>query len=460
MTPGRGRWSRFIAVLTLTGLAGFLGACGGGPENESQLGAWTGSVDTAASGRVSVENTGGGAWSEDTVRARRTLLIGEMGVSAGSEATTFGDIIGLAVDDAGRIYVGDRLSNTVRAYGSDGKPLGLIGGEGQGPGEFRVPDGLAVGPRGRLYVAEVEGLTVMDAPPGEPLPTTQVDQWSPVIYMQVFRPLRVACDGTVYYPHAEQDPQINFYLRFERDGTFRDTVRVPSLEGLPGGTPYVRTGPVGGQMVFGVDHVPLAPIPSWDVMPDGRLVVGESRRYRLLVITPTGDTVRVVRRGIERHSIPEPVRRESTEALRTRLDTLPVPVDQIQNLPQAVAEAELPARYPAFLQVHAGLGGRAWVERPPLPRRPGATPYDVFDRSGVYLGTVVVPGRFDSGRGLTSGRMRPRPVFTDNAVYGVVVDSVTGVQQVARFSYQLPDPEEGAPSPPARPCDGSSVPPG
>lgn len=460
MTPGRGRWSRFVAALTLTGLAGFLGACGGGSENESQPGAWTGSVDTAASGRVSVENTGGGAWSEDTVRARRTLLIGETGVSAGSEATTFGDIIGLAVDDAGRVYVGDRHSNTVRAYGSDGEPLGLIGGEGQGPGEFRVPDGLAVGPRGRLYVAEVDGLTVMDSRPAEPLPTTQVDQWRPVTYLQVFRPLRVTCDGTVYYPHQEGDPEVYLYLRYEPDGTVRDTVRVPSLEGLPGGTPYVRTGPGGGPMVFGVDHVPLAPIPSWDVTAGGRLMIGESRRYRLLVLSPTGDTLRVVRRRIARRPIPETVRRESTEALRTRLDTLPVPVNEIQNLPQAVAEAELPMRYPAFLQVHAGLGGRAWVERPPLPGRPEATPYDVFDRTGVYLGTVVVPGRFDPGRGLTSGRMRPRPVFTDSAVYGVVVDSVTGVQKVARFSYQLPDPEEGAPSPPARPCDGSSVPSG
>lgn len=444
-----------VAVAALVGLG-----CGGEPPRAADDATWTGSIDTLANGRVVVRNTGGGAWARDTVRARQTLLIGETGVSGGSEAMTFGNIVGLAVDDRGRIYVGDGLSNSVRAYGPDGKHLGLIGGEGQGPGEFRVPDGLAVGPTGRLYVAEVEGLTVMDSRPGKPLPTTQVDQWRPVAYMQVFRPLRVTCRGTIYYPHAEHDPEIHFYLRYEPDGTQRDSVRVPSLRGLPGGVPYVRAGPGSGQMVFGVDHVPLAPIPSWDVTVDGRLMIGEPRQYRLVALAPSGDTVRVVRRELERRPIPEPVRRESTEALRTRLDTLPVPVDEIENLPQSVADAELPARYPAFLQVHAGKGGRTWVERPPLPGRPGAAPYDVFDRAGIYLGTVVVPGRFDPGRGLTSGRMRPRPVFTDSAVYGVVVDSVTGVQQVVRFSYELPAREDGAPAPPPRPCARSSTPSG
>lgn len=38
------------------------------------------------------------------------------------------------------------------------------------------------------------------------------------------------------------------------------------------------------------------------------------------------------------------------------------------------------------------------------------------------------------------------------AVSGVVTDSVTGVQRIARYSYEHPEREEGAPPPPADPC--------
>ena len=412
---------------------------------------WSGSVDTAADGTVVVENAGGGAWEQDTVRARRTLLLGETGISGGEEATTFGDIVGLAVDADGRIYVGDGISNTVRAYGPDGRHLGLVGGEGRGPGEFRVPDGLTFGPGGRLYVAELDGITVMADASGDGLRSRQIGSWRTVTYPQIYRPFRVACDGTVYYPHDESDPQRHLYLRFARNGALRDTVVVPPLAGLPDSVPFYVSGR-GGRMLRGIDHPPLSAIPSWDVTPAGNLVVGEARRYRMLEVAPDGDTLTVVRRRDGRRPIPGRVRRESTEAVGRRIDTLPVPPNEVFGLPDSVAMAELPRHYPAHGLLRSSTGGRIWVERPPLPDRQSVTAWDVFDREGLYLGTVLVPGRFDPGRGYTLARRRPRPLFTDDAVYGVVKDSVTGVQRVARFSYHLPEREDGAPSPPKPGC--------
>lgn len=445
------RLARVLSVVALAVAAAAV-ACSESPPGRADPGRWTGAVDTAADSRVTVTNTGGGAWARDTVRARRTLLLGEAGVSSGSEATTFGDVTSLAVDSGGRIYVGDRISNSVRAFGLDGDHLGLVGGEGEGPGEFRWPEALALGPEGRLYVAEVEGVTVMAPRSDGGLPTQQVEAWQPVATPQAYRPLRVTCRGRIFYPHQSSRPTEHFYLRLGDGGGVVDTVEVPDMPDVPSGVPWFRTGPGGGRMLRGVDRVPLAPVPSWDVTPDGRLLVGEAHRYRLLFISPGGDTSRVVRREVSPRPIPEPVRRESTEALRTRLDTLPVPVDEVNNLPDRVADLELPSRYPAHLEVRAGMNGNAWVERPPRPDRPHGAPYDVFDRRGVYLGTVVVPVRFDPGRGFTNARSRPQPIFTDEAVYGVVVDPVTGVQRVARFSYDLPEREDEAPPPPAAPC--------
>lgn len=306
-------------------------------------------------------------------------------------------------------------------------------------------------------MAETDGVTVMGSPAGGTLPKEQIDSWPTVTYPQVFRPLRVVCDGTVYYPHVDHDPTVQMYIRYGKDGTVRDTVLVPELEGLPPGVPGYRTGPGGGRMVPGVDHPPLAPVPSWDVTAAGNLLVGEAHRYRLLVLSSRLDTLRVVRRQVDRRSIPEEIRTDSAEALRTRLDTLPVPLEDVKQLPEDVATVEIPDRYAAHHEVRVGRDGRFWVKRPPLRNRSDTASFDVFDRSGVFLGTLLVPGRFDPGRGYTNARSRARPVFTDEAVYGVVKDSTTGVQRIARFSYELPEREDGAPGSPETGCSGRGL---
>lgn len=443
-----GRSAVVLALAVAVAAAG----CSGSPSDGAGTARWSGTVDTAADGRVTVTNTGGGAWTRDTVEARRTLLLGEAGITGGSEATTFGDLTGLAVDDRGRIYVGDRVASTVRAFGPEGEHLRLIGGEGEGPGEFRLPVSLAAGPGGQLFVADADGLTVLEPDSAGAVPTRQVRSSQPSAFPQVFRRLRVDCRGTVYFPHTTGREKRQLYVLVDSSSTVRDTLAVPDFDVLPDGAVAIRTSDTGGRMVFGLDRPPLAPVPWWDVTEAGHLVVGVADRYRLTVISAEGDTVGAFSRDAARRRIPDAVRRDSARALRTRLDSLPVPTSEVSNLPESVAAVQLPDRYPAYLSVYRGRDGAIRVERPPPSHRRDVTPYDVFDRRGVYLGTVVLPGRFDRGRGSVTSRMRARPVFTDDAVYGVVTDSATGVQRIARFSYDLPDREDGAPAPPGPPC--------
>lgn len=446
---------RFLSVVTLLALAGV--ACaderaspGGGDER------WTGAVDTTTTGELVVRNTGGGAWARDTVVAERILLLGDIGISAGREETTFGMITGLAVDSAGRLYVSDYQGSTVRAYSRDGEYLGLVGGEGDGPGEFSHPMELATGPGGTLAVADMEDLTLLAPPEEGALPTEPVGTWTHPSFPQPYRPLRVDCRGVAFYPDdrsaSDASSERYHYLRVDFPKGILDTVHVPGLAGLPDGTPFVRTSPGGGRMVPGVDRPPLSPLPSWDVTPAGELVVGEGRDYRLALLGPRGDTLRIIERGVERRLIPDAVREESASALRTRLDTLPVPASRIENLPAEVAEVRLPDRYPAYEEIATASDGRIWVERTPDEERSDATPYDVFDAAGVYLGTAILPVRFTEGRGFTNARMIARPRFTADAAYGVVVDSVTGVHRVAGFAFRAPEREEGAPPAPPAPC--------
>lgn len=72
-------------------------------------------------------------------------------------AAAFSGPAGIAVDDAGNVYVADPLGNRVLRIGAcetDGAPLRCLTGPGSEPGLIDTPRGVAVGPRGRLFVAD------------------------------------------------------------------------------------------------------------------------------------------------------------------------------------------------------------------------------------------------------------------------------------------------------------------
>jgi hypothetical protein len=112
---------------------------------------WGGSVETLANGAVRVSNPPQGLWSERSAwRLVPEVVIGEID---GAAEYAFGAIVGLEVDDAGRIYVVDRQANQVRTFEPDGRHVRTVGREGGGPGEYRNANGIgwlaSPGPRRR-----------------------------------------------------------------------------------------------------------------------------------------------------------------------------------------------------------------------------------------------------------------------------------------------------------------------
>jgi len=73
------------------------------------------------------------------------------------------------------------------------------------------------------------------------------------------------------------------------------------------------------------------------------------------------------------------------------------------------------------------VDGRIWIERWPLDGDSGSRVYDVHDRSGGYLTTVVLRAPMVS---------QPPPYFGRRAVAGVVTDPRTGVHRVAVFQVE------------------------
>jgi peptidylamidoglycolate lyase len=84
------------------------------------------------------------------------LTLGERGVS-GNDGTHFNRPTDVAVNADGTVYISDGYRNTrVMVFSANGRFVSQWGTQGQGPGEFKVPHGLAMDSIGRIYVADRE----------------------------------------------------------------------------------------------------------------------------------------------------------------------------------------------------------------------------------------------------------------------------------------------------------------
>jgi DNA-binding beta-propeller fold protein YncE len=95
----------------------------------------------------------------------------------------------------GNTYIADGYGNTrIHVFTADGRLLFSWGEPGSGPGQFRLPHGIAVGKDGTVYVADRENSRIqLFSPDGKYL-----TEWT-----DVARPCQVAIDGEGYVYVAE-----------------------------------------------------------------------------------------------------------------------------------------------------------------------------------------------------------------------------------------------------------------
>jgi sugar lactone lactonase YvrE len=92
------------------------------------------------------------------VSGAATINLGELDID-----TTFppgADV--LALDGLGYLYILDTTNQIVIKFGPEGQYLDKFGGQGEGPGQFRSPDSLAIDTQGRIYVGESRRIQIFD----------------------------------------------------------------------------------------------------------------------------------------------------------------------------------------------------------------------------------------------------------------------------------------------------------
>jgi len=417
----------FVTALALIGVG-----CSSGRRGDI-AGKWEAVHDTVGD-TIVVRTISGSLWG-DTAQLLPEVSIGMID---GPEEYILGDVVSLAMGRDGTIYVMDRQVPALRVYNPDGTYRTTFGQEGEGPGEYKGPDGgLNVLSDGRIVLRDPPNARIqVYSSQGEDLDTWRIrGNFNTSRRMIVDREDRS-------YPLILLDPEASVtewktgLVQVNPDGTMGDTLTIPD-------TPWEEPTLVAthedddGNTNMSVNTVPFGPNENAVFSPMGYFIHAINTDYVLTLLKKDAPIIR-----IEKVYDPVPVssgERSEEETRETRNLRHTDPNWRWNGPP-------IPDTKPPFSRFYAGEDGTVWVmvSQPAVKVEdpffdstdPEAVPdewrepilFDVFDDDGSYLGAVRAP---DGLRGY------PEPIFTRDWVLGTLRDELD-VQTVVRFRVVRP----------------------
>jgi hypothetical protein len=377
-------------VLRLAGsalLLSILSACGG--EGGGGDGAWAGTVRDSA-GVTVVENPVDGLWGEgEAWTVEEVFRVG--GMEGGPEAE-FGMVIGVDLDDEGRVYVADQQARRLRVFDADGSFVREIGAPGEGPGEFgpgisgvfiqgdtvNAPD--ITNARVNRFTTEGEVLTPRRVELSGGIPMRWDETGSGELVAQ-----RRGMDVEGMEALADGDPIATLPAEGEEARVLATLPQGQSFQ-MSGGNPSIR--------IFEAE-------PMWDLADDGVVAQGMNNQYRI-ELWRDGALERVVSRPVEPVEVTEGEERRILDMTREMMASTGVPPQAVE---QVIQQMEFADSYPVFAQLLRSEDGTLWVQRIRTSRDVpegvewsaqdmGSNEWEVFDAEGRYLGVLAFPLRF------------------------------------------------------------------
>jgi hypothetical protein len=332
---------------------------------------------------ITIVESSGRAWAEGeewTVDAAPALDLTTSGVG---EAHEFYRVHDAMILPNGDIAVG--TGTEIRFFSASGEHLGTLGGEGDGPGEFR---GV-----GRLGLLASDSLVAFDywqrrvtvyGPDRELARVTRLD----VDYLRSDR-FAVFGDGFVLmksWPSVRaKDAPWGLVRTPVPIITVSTLGQVSDTLALAAGYESVRipipNGMIDASALFGRD--------SYFAVRDDELIIGDAIDPEYHVLSAKGRLERTVRADYDLSLDPELLEAERL----ARLGESPEP-DALRLFDQL----PVPKRRPAYGAIQVDATGAVWLEEH-LGRAVQQTSRDplhweVFGADGVWLGRVSLPGRF------------------------------------------------------------------
>jgi YD repeat-containing protein len=332
-------------------------------------------VDTIA-GVVHVRNPAPA--SVDSADSRVT--IGGVGGDASATPYEFGRVTSATISDDGRIFVADGQAREVRVFSQEGRFLQAFGRQGAGPGEF-----------GALYSMTWLGDSILTLDSNNARISVFTGDGE-FVTTWPWLPLTGPVNHVRFYPTAPGEAyvfgirpvdggrSIRTFIRLTQLGA-TDTLEAPPAEESPGNT-LVCPRSEGGISFFAT---PFAGRRLITPAPNGAFAVAWSEFYRIAILTPSGDTLRV----IERDYSPLPVTDDQWQTATSDYRSFR------EEWPGSRCDPDGMTR-PEYQQALQGLyfdaAGRLVVE----VTADGSVRYDFYDQDGRAVSTVLAPERDES----------------------------------------------------------------
>jgi hypothetical protein len=314
----------------------------------------------------------------------------------------FAGIAGAVRLTNGRVVIADRGSQTLRMFDTHGAHLRDIGRVGEGPGEFRGLDGVALlrGDSIAAWDLRLRRLSVFD-------PTGRMAREMAPRDLGLFPRFKgVLNDGSVVLTagvHPGRSMVVSTaprrdsvtYLRFSPGGVLLDTLgKYPGAETVM----LMSTGAMTmEEVVFGRDFHLVVGRDRYYGADDDRFELTEYR----LPATP-------VRRIYKRHPPRQVSDADLARFLKQPRDVSGVPPQLRAQLAKRNPGVPHRPTLPAFESLLLDAEGYLWVEHPRVTEAESGR-WDVFDREGKWVTTVATPAGYrvlQIGRDFTLGTAR------------------------------------------------------
>lgn len=337
---------------------------------------WSGTIDTLASGEITIRNTSEPLWTpKDVWKVTEELRIGS---DSSENAILIGRIVSFDMDAQGRIYVLDGQSQEIQIFDSDGAFVRTVGSTGSGPGEFERASAVDISRNGEIWVMEMgKGqLTIFDSI-GTYLRTHSVGSAGRYIspYPGGFDPLG---RYNAVISRRSEGRRKSFMARFTQSFSPLDTIPIPEMQ-RDGDRDYFTLVDDRGRSIMRAS-VPFVGGMSWRFSPEGTLWKLFNREYELVEISETGNVLRRVTKEFEPVNVTDADLREARESFTWFTDQ-----------GGTFDSSKIPRTKPVVGTFFCDDEGNLWVWRNTWSEEDEGRHFDLFDAEGRYLGLVQLP---------------------------------------------------------------------
>jgi len=343
----------------------------------------------------------------------------EIGELDGDEAYLFSRIASVAEDPLGRILVVDRGASEIRVFDPNGAFRFRVGGEGDGPEEFRGPCCLGFSPEGELWVRQEARYTAFEL--GDAAATYLRVRQRPFGGQGGAAPVTFDAEGRLVdigSLRSSGDAFVHGRVHLNADGS-ADTVVLREPEAAAEGHRTVVidiSGVVEGFRGSGQLYLyqPYGPLWLRAHGPGGAWASASRSLYAVELHAADGSVAEII-------GPPDPGPPLSPEEREYARDRLERDMER-GNLDEPAFD--IPDRKGPLADLFFDRAGRLWVEK-------AAAAGAEMVEADVYEGATLV-ARYRWPRRVETGAV---PWATETALFGITTDEL-GVERAARVRFQ------------------------